>query len=86
MDDNSGRNMTEKSGDRIERLWGHLSDLPPAELAEHIRRVRADRRKRKEKVTDRKARVVKSDSARQKAEALLAGLTPEQIAKFMKDM
>ncbi|HEY7507007.1 MAG TPA: hypothetical protein VH621_05335 [Nitrososphaera sp.] len=55
------------------------------ELRAKVRQVRQDRRVRKEKTTDRKKRIARSNSARDKAEKLLASMTPEQLTKLMGD-
>jgi len=83
MSDKFVRNSDKIPNDRIEKLWGNFGDLTTDELAQRIRRVRQDRRIRKEKTTDRKTRVTKSDGARQKMEKMLNGLTPEQIQRIM---
>jgi hypothetical protein len=86
MNDKVVRNSDKIPNDRIQKLWGNFGDLTPDELAQRIRRVRQDRRKRKEKTVERKTRVTKSDTAKQKMEKMLDGLTAEQIAKIMEGM
>lgn len=83
-DDSSVQNLdTDQSEDRITKLFGNLNNLSEDELRAKVRQVRQDRRVKKEKTTDRKKRIAQSNSARDKAEKLLASLTPEQIAKLM---
>ncbi len=71
------------NNDPINALWGHLSELDADALRKHVRRVRSDRKVRKEKVADRKARVGKSDKALTKAQRMLQGMSPEEIAKLI---
>lgn len=83
-DDSPDQNLiNDQSEDRITRLFGNLSDMTDDELRAKVRQVRQDRRVKKEKTVDRKKRIAKSNTARDKAEKLLSSMTPEQIAKLM---
>jgi hypothetical protein len=72
--------------DRIEELWGHFSNMSRDEQMKHVRRMRSDRRTRKEKATERKTRAVRSETARQRASMMISQLTPEQLARLARDM
>jgi hypothetical protein len=87
MTDNSPdqNSINDQSEDRVTRLFGNLNNLSEDELRAKVRQVRQDRRVRKEKTTDRKKRIARSNSARDKAEKLLASMTPEQLTKLMGD-
>lgn len=83
-DDSSVQNLNNnQSDDRITRLFGDLGQLSDEELRAKVRQVRQDRRVKKEKTADRKKKIARSNAARDKAEKLLATMTPEQIAKLM---
>jgi hypothetical protein len=55
-------------------------------LRGHVRRIRAERRTRKEKTVDRKARTTRSDNARQRATSLISGLTQAEKERLLKEL
>lgn len=77
--------IIDNSAERIERLWGHLGNMTPDEIREHIRRTRGERKKRKEKAAVKKATRVKADKAQGKVKDL-ASTDPELLERLLKEL
>jgi hypothetical protein len=72
--------------DRIQRLWGHITDMTEDQLRDHIRKIRSDRRVLKAKPGVKKQIKVSSDKARDRARSLLADADTDMIARILKGM
>ena len=70
---------------KVEQLLPNLLNMDHAQLLEHIRRIREDRRisKKPDKPITRKA---KSDDQKTKLRALFALLTPAEKAELAKSL
>jgi hypothetical protein len=72
--------------DRLEAIWGHLGNMTPDELRQHIVKIRSERRLIKTKRADKKKAVNKSDTAKTRMRKMLAGLSPEDAMKLLKGL
>jgi len=72
--------------DRLEKLWGHLDNMTPDQIREHVRRIRADRRLSKQRPSVIKSVKATSDTAKTKARKLLAGADADMIERILKRM
>jgi len=72
--------------DRLEKLWGHIGNMDPDEIREHIRKVRADRRLTKTRITVKKKTKVGSDAARTKMKSLLDGMSEADKERLLKEL
>lgn len=74
------------SEDRIEKLWGHLGNMSPDQIREHIRKTRSDRKIRKAPKATAKKEVKTKEKSKEKAKISLKGLSPEALERIMKDL
>lgn len=72
--------------DRLEKIWGHLSNKTPDEIREHIRGIRADRRLLKLRSGAKKTAKISSDTAKTKAQKLLRDVDPEMLERMLRNM
>jgi hypothetical protein len=78
--------MDNSINDRLEKLWGHLGDMTPDQIRERIREIRNERRVVKMRTTVKKTVKQTSDAAKTKMKKLLVGMTPEEMARMLKDL
>ncbi len=74
------------SDDRIEKLWGHLENMSPDQVRDHVRKIRTDRRVKKLSKTVKKAVTAKKEASTDKAKKALDALSPEAIERLLKGM
>lgn len=72
--------------DRIEKLWGHLGNMTPDQIRDHIRKTRTDRKIRKVSATKKKQEVKTQEKKKDKVKDVLKGLSPEAIERLMKGL
>lgn len=71
---------------RLDYLRKNLLDMDPDELRAHVRRIRSDRKIRKESVTVKKTKAKAQSKTKDKVMKALKGLTEEQIKMLLGDM
>ena len=71
--------------DRIGQLWPTISNMSPDELKEHVRQIRADRRKVKKPAKTKKATVNKSEATANRIKKLV-GDNPALLAKLLGEL
>lgn len=71
---------------RLDEIRKNLLDMSPDELRAHIRRIRSDRKLRKESTTVKKTKAKVQSKTNDKVLKALGGLTEEQIKALFGDM
>jgi hypothetical protein len=72
--------------DRLKTLRKDLLEMSPAELREHVRRIRVERRVYKEKPAAKRKAKVKSNKSASKVVNMLHTLTPEEIRRLLGEV
>lgn len=71
---------------RLDAIRKNLLDMSPDELRAHIRRIRSDRKIRKESTTVKKTKAKTQSKTNDKVLKALSGLTEEQIKAILGDV
>jgi hypothetical protein len=79
--------MTEPTiDDRLQKLWGHLGDMTPDQLRQHVIKIRNERRITKARVSIKKTVKQSSDAAKGRVKKMLGSMDPEAMARILKDL
>jgi len=70
----------------LDKLRKDIKNMTLDELRDHVRQIRGDRRVTKERSSEKKVRVRRSNSAKGKAGKALDKMSPDQLAALLREL